>query len=208
MSANRIELLAPLSKASSEGDLDSVARLLDLGVDYLEADTSGRTALHWAVSQHHLEVVKKLLLHRRLTGPPVPADSHTLTYTEIKRLMRRVRPITTPLELAAEAKDAAIFKALLEDLEDFYDTTVPFNSIWPPSSLPSPAHQGSDLGLMEEDFASNHSLLRDLEEGADEVQRWKELTNVVLHLAVKDNKLAVVEMLLRLGADVRRPMGH
>ncbi|KAH6908778.1 ankyrin repeat-containing domain protein [Coprinopsis sp. MPI-PUGE-AT-0042] len=201
------ELLAPLSKASFEGDLDSVTRLLDLGVDYLEADASGRTALHWAVSQHHLEVVKKLLLHRRLTGPPVPADSHTLTYAEIKRLMRRVRPMITPLELAAEVNDEAIFKALLEDLEDFYDTTVPFNSIWPPSSLASPAHQGSDLELMEEDFASNHSLLRDLEEGADEVQRWKELTNVVLHLAVKDNNLAVVKMLLRLGANAQGPYG-
>ncbi|KAH6908749.1 ankyrin repeat-containing domain protein [Coprinopsis sp. MPI-PUGE-AT-0042] len=194
-----------LSQASFEGNVAAVTRLLDSGVDYLEADASGRKALHWAVAQHHLQVVEKLLTHherKTLSSPVKPAQIHTLTYAKLQLLSLRVYPAVSPLELAAQVDSALIFKVLLENLEPFIDTTVRLNGIWPPISHPPECIPGGTVhrDVLESDLSRNTSLpSRQLFENKGDWQ--KELLNFVLHIAIKDDKFAVADMALRLGAD-------
>ncbi|KAH6908746.1 ankyrin repeat-containing domain protein [Coprinopsis sp. MPI-PUGE-AT-0042] len=221
-----------LSQASFEGDLGTVTRLLSSGTDYLEADASGRTALHWAVAEHRLAVVEKLLAHHRhavspessgdklkrfaskirpmgkLLGKPrssppmTPAQVHTLPFDELIRLSSRVRPIITPIELAAQLDDERIFKLLLENLEPFADAAVLFNGVWPvpldPAATPHRRAVVLDSRLGQDKL--------DFKDGANEVGWWGKLTSFILRLAIVDGKLAVADMVLRLGADAEA--GH
>jgi len=50
-----------LSVAASFGDIQEARRLLDEGADVNEKDEGGRTALHWACQEGHLEFVKFLV---------------------------------------------------------------------------------------------------------------------------------------------------
>ena len=101
------ERRTPLSQASFDGDLDLVNDLLKAGVDYLETDAYGRTALHWAVAQRHIDVVHALLSHHQpqnIHKTPVPLC--TLTYKELKELAScrpEVDSITLPWVELVEA---------------------------------------------------------------------------------------------------------
>lgn len=188
-----------LSQASFAGDLTTVIHLLNSGADHLEADTSGRTALHWAVLKQHLELVEELLAHHRRSIPfPPPKPSqvqiHTFTFVQLKRLASRVRPVVTPIELAAQIDAKAIFKLLLENLEPFAETTVLFNGIWASAAPP-------DLHVLV------HNTRVPSKEAYTNKSDWfRDLMAFILQLAIKDDKLAVVDIALRLGVDVNA--GH
>ncbi|KAH6906294.1 ankyrin repeat-containing domain protein [Coprinopsis sp. MPI-PUGE-AT-0042] len=194
-----------LSRASFEGNVAAVTRLLDSGVDYLEADASGRKALHWAVAQGHFQVVEKLLAHHQRetsSSPMKPVQVHTLTYSELQFVSLRIHPVVTPIELAAKVDDEAIFKLLLENLEPFTDTTVLLNGIWPPVSHRREGIPDSvdHRNLSDYHLAQNTSLpSRQAYENEGDWQ--KELLSFVLHLSIKDDKYVVADMALRLGAD-------
>lgn len=203
----------------------SVTRLLDSGVNHLEADASGRTALHWAVTQHHLEVAEKLLAHHRHPASPVsmnrklkwlasqtqpvrkllgippsssstrPTQIHTLTYDKLKHLASRVRPIITPIELAAQVEDEAIFRLLLENLEPFADAAVLFNGAWPP------APSARDLRVDPSSAELFHSDHLPSEDYANWTDWWIALTGLIVRNAIMDGKLAVADMVLRVGAN-------
>ncbi|KAH6915514.1 hypothetical protein BKA70DRAFT_578794 [Coprinopsis sp. MPI-PUGE-AT-0042] len=228
-----------LSVASYRGDLATVTRLLGSGKDYLEADASGRTALHWAVTKHHIKVVENLLAHHqhaisslskvpahdyskftyriskilpvtKLLGTKLqsslfltPAQPSALTYDQLQRLASRVRPVITPIELAAQVGDEAIFKLLLENLEPFADTAVLLNGVWPPVSPEAVQSLRMDMSGFER--VSNEKLPS--KQYVNELDWWKELTGFILHVAIQDHKLAVAEMVLRLGADVEAVYG-
>ncbi|KAH6906563.1 hypothetical protein BKA70DRAFT_1563852 [Coprinopsis sp. MPI-PUGE-AT-0042] len=186
----------PLCKASFDGDLDSVASLLASGVDYLESDDTGETALHWAVAGHHLPVVEMLLGHHR-PSTQEPAPITTLTYQDLMRLARKTRPVVTPIELAAQLNNEAIFKSLLNCLEPFADTVPVFNGVWPPLST---IHRYLDEACSERCLAKNDNL-PSRNEFDGEADWWAKLTTSILHLAIKDSKFPVVEMVLRVGAN-------
>ncbi|KAH6906721.1 hypothetical protein BKA70DRAFT_1428825 [Coprinopsis sp. MPI-PUGE-AT-0042] len=186
MTSSSVELSTSLSKASFDGDLDSVTHLLESGVDYLESDDEGKTALHWAVAQRHPDVI------------------HTLAYRELERLAARTRSVITPVELAAEVDDEAIFEVLLENLEPFSNTMVVFNRFWLPlfTSM-TPISEDSDFK-----YPFNNDHLPPKQDQEDGLHYQRGLMNVVLQLAIKDNKLAVVDMLLHLGADANASYGE
>ncbi|KAH6908733.1 ankyrin repeat-containing domain protein [Coprinopsis sp. MPI-PUGE-AT-0042] len=219
MANHKDEPRTKLSRASFEGNLATVTRLLDSGVDYLEVDASGRTALHWAVAQHHLEVVGKLLAHHRrpishpstyhkfkrfaskilLGNPqpssPTPTQIQTLTYDKLQQLALKVRPIITPIELAAQVNDEAIFKLLLENLEPFGDTALLFNGVWPPvPGAPGLCGRGSAYESVQNDQLPP-------KDPTNEASWWGEIRAFILRIAIKDGKLAVSDIVLRLGAD-------
>ncbi|KAH6906562.1 hypothetical protein BKA70DRAFT_1494904 [Coprinopsis sp. MPI-PUGE-AT-0042] len=186
----------PLCKACLHGDLDAVASLLASGVDYLESDDTGKTALHWAVAGRHLPVIEILLGHHRpSTQEPRPVI--TLTYQELVCLYAKTRPVVTPIELAAQLDDEAIFKALLNRLEPFADTIPVFNGVWPPISR---KHALLDVDFTEPLLAKNDNLpsRNDFKQEGD----WRaELLGCILQLAIQDNKFVVAEMVLRVGAN-------
>jgi ankyrin repeat protein len=193
--------LAPLFQASRDGDLALLTRLLDQGVDYLEADGQGWTALHWAITQCRLDIVEKLLSHRRATGPSPLPPLYTLTYNDIKTLAAKALPAMTPIELAAEVEDDTIFKVLLEELEPYDQVSIPFNSVWAPCPAVSLENEHLYPGLEISAVAKNTNLPQSQQQQTPTDDCWRELGGFLLNLAVKDGKLGVVEMLLRLGVD-------
>jgi Ankyrin repeats (3 copies) len=208
MTSTSYEPRTKLSQASFEGNLAGVNHLLDSDVDYLEVDESGRTALHWAVAGHHSAVVERLIAHHRdksSSSPSKPIAIHTLTYEELKRLALSVRPRVTPIELAAQVDDKSIFKVLLEHIEPFADTTILLNGVWPPAPCAPPPYDHEDI-LSEQDLAQNTSIPSRHADGSG-LDWQRELLVLILHLAIKDDRFAVAEMALRLGADPGAPYG-
>ncbi|KAH6912922.1 ankyrin repeat-containing domain protein [Coprinopsis sp. MPI-PUGE-AT-0042] len=61
--ANRT-VLTPLHRAIDTADIDSLSPFLESGIDYLEADSQGRTTLHLAIIHKSHGAVKALLAHR------------------------------------------------------------------------------------------------------------------------------------------------
>ncbi|KAH6908754.1 ankyrin repeat-containing domain protein [Coprinopsis sp. MPI-PUGE-AT-0042] len=209
MTSHGCEPRTVLSQASFEGDLAAVTRLLGSGTDYLEVDASGTTSLHWAVSQQHLVIVEALLTHRQqaVSSSSMPSiQIHTLTFNEL----RRIRPIVTPIELAAHVNNEAIFKLLLKTLEPLVcalTTIQGFNSVWPAAPFPfSPSRGREVVPIKERDLIKNESLPPRQGDG-NEVDWWDMFTSFILQLAIKDGKLAVVDMVLRLGANANKGYG-
>jgi ankyrin repeat protein len=50
-----------LVNAADAGDVEACVKVVKSGTSVNATDSSGRTALHWAVDRRHLEVVKKLI---------------------------------------------------------------------------------------------------------------------------------------------------
>ncbi|KAH6914730.1 hypothetical protein BKA70DRAFT_553991 [Coprinopsis sp. MPI-PUGE-AT-0042] len=188
-------------QASFQGDLEALSNLLHSGAPYLEADSSGRTALHWAVTRQRLDMVTALVSHHnahKYDNPPLKHQFYTLTYDEIEDLLRK-KSVTcfTPIELAAEAKNEAIFTFLLENL----DVPAP----WPPQMNPVwPTLNSSDDALRR---------LYPTDERQSKVAVNKVEGEVVLnrqtltHLAVKDDKFAVFSMLIQQSIDTQYTFG-
>ncbi|KAH6914666.1 ankyrin repeat-containing domain protein [Coprinopsis sp. MPI-PUGE-AT-0042] len=198
------ELGTPLSQACLEGDLGTVAQLLNSGVNYLDVDASGRTALHWAIVGRHLDIIRNLLAHHEERDPsPTTPPLHTLTFDKIKKLtaLRARQPTITPIEMAAQGNDEATFDVLLESIKPFVDSSTPFNNIWRPLCLKLVLARSytylfnKSPGWLDVDWTK-----QSIREGKDHDVWLEELKGAVLHLAIGDGKFEVAEMLLRRGA--------
>jgi ankyrin repeat protein len=135
--------------------------------------------------------------HKISTSPTTFVQIHTLTFEELKGLALTVRPpVVTPIELAAQVDEKAIFKLLLENLEPFAETPPLFNGIWAPHpSAPVDRHvlvQNTDLPPKGK-YANKADLVGGL-------------MGFILQLAIKDGTTRAVDMSLQLGADVNA--GH
>ncbi|KAH6912919.1 hypothetical protein BKA70DRAFT_1422468 [Coprinopsis sp. MPI-PUGE-AT-0042] len=78
----------PLHRAIEAADLDAISTLLASGIDHLEVDLLGRTALHWAIMHKSPAAVKELLAHHakcRHQGSQPPLI-YTLTFEEIEEM--------------------------------------------------------------------------------------------------------------------------
>lgn len=84
-----------LIDAAAAGNAAKCAALVKEGVPVNSADSAGRTALHWAVGQQHLEVVRKLI---ELGADVNQADTHShatpLMYTAMALSSRGYSPST------------------------------------------------------------------------------------------------------------------
>jgi ankyrin repeat protein len=91
---------APVADAAMKGDREAVRALLKQGADVNQPQGDGMTALHWAATAGHAELVETLLY----AGGNVGATTRLGAYT--------------PLHLASQAGHAAIIAALLKASAD------------------------------------------------------------------------------------------
>ncbi|KAF5317186.1 hypothetical protein D9611_003778 [Ephemerocybe angulata] len=210
----------PLFWAAFRGHPDIAATLLENGCNHRVRDINGWTSLHWAITRRQVDIIKMLLEHHRqfvnrISFIKIPVK--TLTVARAKDIIsmrdgheRRRRGATeVPLELAAETEDADIFELLLSDfdqndseaeLSKLKEETL--NKWWPSRGFDPPsANIWRALTKGEYHFGQQHYLDRPPEGGS----KWK---SSMLHVAIKDNKLHVAEMLLELGADPTLAIGH
>ncbi|KAH6906865.1 ankyrin repeat-containing domain protein [Coprinopsis sp. MPI-PUGE-AT-0042] len=175
-----------LSEASFQGHLGSVTGLLQAGADHLEVDASGRTALHWAIAQHHSEVVKQLLEHHRRVGPAClgfSTPSPTLRSSSLHRKLDRVLPqsswqprSTTPLSSSYSWRTLSRLLTLQRDLMVYGLRT------------PQPLEDYDGSGYLAKYYKlSNSTFPRG--SGQEKGIGWMEKRmGFLLHLAIKDDK--------------------
>jgi Ankyrin repeats (3 copies) len=86
---------SPLIEATIANKIDVVALLLEYGAAINNADTTGRTALHWAVDNHNLALCELLLANKADANAYTTAGQAVLVYPllrqqiELKKLLYR-----------------------------------------------------------------------------------------------------------------------
>ena len=94
-SSNKINEFSELCLAAQQGDIEHLKKLFNLKIDMNQADYDGRTALHLAACENHIEIVKFLINIGKVKKNPkdrwnnTPLDEATkLTHNEIVELLQ------------------------------------------------------------------------------------------------------------------------
>ncbi|KAJ7673521.1 ankyrin repeat-containing domain protein [Mycena rosella] len=184
----------PLFWAALNGDIDTLTRLLDRGADYLVKDKSAWTALQWAVSCGERSAVDTLLNHH--SRPPILVG--LLSVAEVRQ--RHGAHCMVPAEIAAEMGDASLLDVLLQDIRPGA-SSLEFNEGWNPgrfdrilSNIWRPMNNYISVNG-EEGFLKDVSISKP--SGVD-LRDWR---SSLLHVAIRDDKMSIVCLLLELGAD-------
>ncbi|KAJ2931455.1 hypothetical protein H1R20_g5590, partial [Candolleomyces eurysporus] len=208
----------PLFWACFRGFPKIVSCLLEKGADHRMRSETGWTCLHWAISRRHNEIITMLLQHHRdfsLRATSITVPVGTLTIARVKEIqtakdhaVQRKFDDETPLELAASAEDSDVFDILLQDFDPANKQPAAFyqehlNTWWSSQRFDHPPISNVWRALNKsESFQGQDAYLRDpLNTGVND---WK---TRLLHVAIKDNKLHVAQMLLERGANPNSPHG-
>jgi len=105
-----------LLHAASEGDLDELKKILGRGIDINLTDYDGRTVLHLAVCNNHIEIVKFLVMEKKMNVncfdrfrmTPL-RDALTYRNFEICQILRDNGATICDAQIASEACEAAAF---------------------------------------------------------------------------------------------------
>ncbi|KAH6914602.1 ankyrin repeat-containing domain protein [Coprinopsis sp. MPI-PUGE-AT-0042] len=182
----------PLIQAILRCNAEEFASLLQTGEDYLDTDSQGWTALHWAVSRGQTDIIRMLLEHHKSHQSSIPSTStHDLASYDYSRpsAARDLPHPVTPLELAASNDDREGFELLLEHLEAEGSA---FNALW---SSPLPVNTYSTK-------TSNFWCTReDVGKYLEESRPWNSRTRLA-HLAIYHDKYDVLRLLIESGADI------
>ncbi|RXW25640.1 hypothetical protein EST38_g228 [Candolleomyces aberdarensis] len=207
----------PLFWACFRGFPNIVSCLLDRGADHRMRSETGWTCLHWAISRRHNEIITMLLQHHRdfsLRATSITVPIGTLTIARVKEIQvvknRVVKRFDdeTPLELAASAEDSDVFNILLQDFDSANKRPAAFyqehlNTWWSSQGFDYPPISNVWRALRKsETFYNRDAYLRDPLDTS--VTYWK---TQLLHVAIKDNKLHVAQMLLERGVNPNAPHG-
>jgi ankyrin repeat protein len=193
----------PLFWSSLNGDIPALQFLLEKGANHLLRDAHGWTALHWAVSKGKENSVSALLEHharymvkdRELSIWSRPPNEFDEIVDSLKALNWQ-----TPMEVAAEAGDASIFDTLLKSRHETGDNSL--NDSWPSGHFDPPVSNLWRVMNKAERINGIESYMSGTwwsRSGRTEDQTWKA---TMLHSAIKDQKLPVVQLLIEIGADV------
>jgi len=94
-SSNKQNEFSELCLSAQQGDLDHLKKLFNLRVDMGQSDYDGRTALHLAVCENHIEIVKFLLQIGKVKKDPKDRWNNTphdeakkLNHSEIIQLLK------------------------------------------------------------------------------------------------------------------------
>ncbi|KAJ5522431.1 hypothetical protein N7527_006546 [Penicillium freii] len=206
----------PLFWASFTGSLDIVHLLLSEHAKYTNRSKYGWTALHWAISRGEADVVLELVQHHQAQLSRVTkADIRTLSVEDVRRL--NTPENTSPIQIAAEGKNATIFDLLVAHFVAPDSTREEdFQKIWSRESFRVPIAQStwrntfktqingeasrpSELiageTYMEED-PSNYFWCEFMKE---DPSAWK--SNLLVS-AIQDGDFQAAKLFLELGADV------
>ena len=191
----------PLFWASFNGNASALRLLLDRRPNHLSRDVHGWTALHWAVSKGEENSVSILLQHHsccmaeagRLGLWPRTLDDFSKDVNVLNR--------KTPIEIAVEAKDANLFNILLKNQHETGEKS--FNASWssgrfdpPMSNMWRIMNKAERINGLES-YVSHTWWSSSGEKTGDTA--WKVR---LLHSAIKDQKLSIVQLLIEIGANV------
>ena len=189
--------------SSLNGDVPALRFLLEKGANHFLRDFHGWTALHWAVSKGKEESVNTLLEHhahylakdRELSiWSRLPDDFYHINES-LKALDWQ-----TPMEVAAEAGDATIFDTLLKSWNQTGEDSL--NDSWPSGHFDPPMSNLWRVMNKAERINGIESYVSGVwwsDSGRMDDQIWK---TTMLHSAIKDQNLPVVQLLIDIGADV------
>ena len=199
----------PLFWAAIQGHEKIVRRLLEKKADHLLIDSNGWTCLHWAASKGNSSITRVLLDHHanfKANQPSSKMSLRDLTVADAQQIYRpRTKPnAKTALEIAAEKKDESTFDTILEDLST-RGNSQSFNEVWKQRGWDDPRVNVPWRIMTKADHFDSKGLKRwDIEEGCGSPEAWK---TKLLHGAIRDGKVLVVELLVKLGADINKSYG-
>ena len=194
----------PLFWAAIQGHEQIVRRLLEEKADHLLMDSNGWTCLHWAASKGNSSITQVLLDHHansKASQPSFKIWLSDLTVTDAKRCQPRTKShAKTALEIAADKEDIRTFDTILEDLSS-RGNSQSFNEVWTQRGRDDPRVNVPWRILTKADYFDEKGLKRlDIEQGYGSPKHWK---IKLLHGAIRDGKVLVVQLLIKLGADIK-----
>ena len=179
-------------------------------------DSNGWTCLHWAASKGNSSITRVLLDHHANFKANLPSSKIWLRDLIVADVQRMYQPHTksnakTALEIAAEKKDKSTFDTILEDLST-RGNSLSFNEVWTQRGWDDPRVNVPWRIMTKADHFDRKGLRRwDIEKGCGSPEAWK---TKLLHGAIRDGKVLVVELLVKLGADInesyddKTPLAH
>ncbi|KAF8217396.1 ankyrin repeat-containing domain protein [Mycena galopus ATCC 62051] len=196
----------PLFWASFNGDIEAVASLLDRGANHLVRDIYSWTALQWAVSCGQRTTIELLLNHHAhflahaATQPPLLVAS--LTVEEARNLTHHCAARSTvPAELAAEAGDANLFDMLLQGMNPGGGRGLSFNEAWDQGRFDPPMSNVWRVMSKSERLRGQEQFLKGILIRQDNDRDARDWRSRLLHAAIRDDKIIMVQLLLELGAE-------
>ena len=196
----------PLFWAAIQGHEQIVRRLLEKKADHLLMDSNGWTCLHWAASKGNSSITRVLLDHHANFKASQPSSKiwlRDLTVADAQRICQTQTKSTakTALEIAAEKEDLSTFDAILEDLST-RGNSQSFNEVWMQRGWDDPRVNVPWRIMTKADHFDSKGLERwDIEKGDGSPQLWK---TKLLHGAIRDGKVLVVQLLVNLGTDIKK----
>ena len=182
--------------------------LLAENADCLAKDANGWTALHWAASKGNVPIAKMLLDHCsqiRARHKPIRIFVKDLTVERAKEVSKSLTEddaIKSPLEITAEKEDMNTFGTILEDLASRASGQT-LNDLWRQRGWDKPRLSIPWRVMSKSDHFDGKGLERwDIHKNRKSSMAWK---NKLLHGAIRDGKLLIVQLLIELGADIRSP---
>lgn len=206
----------PLFWASFTGSLDIVRLLLSKHAKYTNRSKYGWTALHWAISRGEAEVVLELVQHHQAQLSRVTkADIRTLSVEDVRRL--NTPENTSPMQIAAEGKNATIFDLLVAHFDEPDSTgEEDFQKIWSRESFRVPIAQSMWRNTFKSQIYGEASRRSELIAGEayikedpsnyfryefmkEDPSAWK--SNLLVS-AIQDGDFQAAKLFLELGADM------
>ncbi len=195
----------PLFWAAIKGHEQIVRRLLEKNADHLLVDSNGWTCLHWAASKGNSSITQVLLDHHanfKAGQPSLRIWLRDLTLADAQRICKTHTKSNakTALEIAAEEEDISTFDTILEDLST-RGNSQSFNELWTQRGWDDPRVNVAWRIMTKADHFDTKGLRRwNIEEGYGSPEVWK---TRLLHGAIRDGKVLVVQLLVKLGADIK-----
>ncbi|KAJ7829777.1 ankyrin repeat-containing domain protein [Mycena olivaceomarginata] len=196
----------PLFWASFNGDIEAVASLLDCGADHLVRDIYSWTALQWAVSCGQRSTIELLLNHHArflaytATQPPLLVVS--LTVGEVRNLTHHCATCSmVPVELAAEAGDIDLFDMLLQGMNPGGGRSLSLNGAWDQRRFDPPMSNVWRAMSKNERLNGREQFLNGVLVRQDDIRDARDWRSRLLHAAIRDDKIIMVQLLLELGAE-------
>ncbi|KAJ7439205.1 ankyrin repeat-containing domain protein, partial [Mycena latifolia] len=195
--------------ACFKGDVEALISLLDRGADHLVKDISSWTALQWAVSCGQRSTVEVLLKHHThfltLETEPPPILVGSLSVEEARQ--RSSARSMVPTEIAAEMGDASVLDVLLQNISPGSTINLGFNEPWKKGYFDPPMYNVWRILSKSErldNLRLRHAPSKMPKKDGEDAREWR---SRLLHVAIHDEKMMMVRLLLELGADANYTVG-
>ena len=205
----------PLFWAAFIGDLDTVCLLLSCGANYLLRSELQWTALHWAISRENYEVAEALLNHHsesRSQSEPQEAGDGGIRNLSLAQAVLLSAQETRPIIEAADSGNTAIFDLLVAHLHQSGAAIrdAAFNEIWSQERFDHPISRNPwrTWTKAENALGLERAMMKSLDSrsSSSSEKSATKSKSLLLMSAIKDSRYTVVEMLIKVGADVN--YGH